>query len=201
MSIISAVCNGDSAIVVTDTDVRLPDGKRGHVSKLLLLPHCNAVMVGRGSVMTNSYLHAALTMSAWDYDEITERMQSALKTAFGLTQSQGEFGPSADIAQGAEVALCGYSPKAGRVVLNLYRSYDGGKTIEAHSDIPNALAPADDIRTDDLSPDRDGLIALAGRQIEAIRKHHPGAAAGGRLVIATVSKASTLIESIDDYPR
>ena len=63
-------------------------------------------------------------------------------------------------------------------------------------DVNNALLPGDlGVSLEGITASRGGLITLTGRQVSAIRKHAPNAAAGGNLLIAEVHPHRVTVET------
>ena len=193
MSLINAVHMGDHALISADTEAVFSDGSRGNVSKLLTIPHVNAVIAVRGSLAFLHKAHAEFcTMS--NFDQMAERAE--LVMSYALAQ-QGSTEHLDKYAHGAEMVLAGYSQKAGRVVIHLIRCEGIGQDTEAHLDIANAILPADlGINLEGISASREGLIELTSRQVKAIREHAPDAAAGGNLIVAEVRPRSIAVESV-----
>lgn len=191
MSLINAVHMGDHALISADTEAVFSDGSRGNVSKLLTIPHVNAVIAVRGSLAFLQKAHAEFcTMPT--FDQMAERAE--LVMSYALAQ-QGSTEQLDKYAHGAEMVLAGYSQKAGRVVIHLIRCEGIGKDTEAHLDVNNAVLPGDmGISLEGITASREGLTELTRRQVKAIREHAPDAAAGGNLLIAEVRPRSMAIE-------
>lgn len=193
MSLINALNMGDHALISADSEAVFSDGSRGQVSKLLTIPHVNAVIAVRGSLAFLHKAHAEFcTMS--NFDQMAERAE--LVMSYALAQ-QGSTEDLDKYAQGAEMILSGYSQEAGRVVIHLIRCEGIGKDTEAHLDIANAILPGNlGISLEGITASREGLIDLTSRQVKAIREHAPDAAAGGNLLIAEVRPRSIAVESV-----
>lgn len=193
MSLINAVHMGDHALISADTEAVFSDGSRGNVSKLLTIPHVNAVIAVRGSLAFLQKAHAEFcTMS--NFDQMAERAE--LVMSYALTQ-QGNTEHLDRYAHGAEMVFAGYSQKAGRVVIHLIRCEGIGHDTEAHLDIANAILPGNlGISLEGITASREGLIELTSRQVKAIREHAPDAAAGGNLIVAEVRPRSIAVESV-----
>lgn len=192
MSLINAVHMGDHALISADTEAVFSDGSRGNVSKLLTIPHVNAVIAVRGSLAFLHKAHAEFAGMTCDFDSMAERAE--LVMSYALTQ-QGNTEHLDRYAHGAEMVLAGYSQEAGRVVIHLFRCEGIGKDTEAHLDVNNAVLPGDmGISLEGITASREGLTELTRRQVKAIREHAPDAAAGGNLLIAEVRSRSMAIE-------
>lgn len=193
MSLINAVHMGDHALISADTEAVFSDGSRGNVSKLLTIPHVNAVIAVRGSLAFLQKAHAEFcTMPT--FDQMAERAE--LVMSYALAQ-QGSTEHLDKYAHGAEMVLAGYSQKAGRVVIHLIRCEGIGKDTEAHLDIANAILPGDlGISLEGITAGREGLIELTSRQVKAIREHAPDAAAGGNLIVAEVHQGRVAVETV-----
>lgn len=193
MSLINALNMGDHALISADSEAVFSDGSRGQVSKLLTIPHLNAVIACRGSLAFLQKAHAEFcTMS--NFDQMAERAE--LVMSYALAQ-QGSTEQLDKYAHGAEMVLAGYSQKAGRVVIHLIRCEGIGHDTEAHLDIANAILPGNlGISLEGISASREGLIELTSRQVKAIREHAPDAAAGGNLIVAEVHQGRVAVETV-----
>lgn len=194
MSLITAVHMGDHALISADTEAVFSDGSRGNVSKLLTIPHVNAVIAVRGSLAFLHKAHAEFAGMTCDFDSMAERAE--LVMSYALAQ-QGSTEHLDKYAHGAEMVLAGYSQEAGRVVIHLFRCEGIGKDTEAHLDVNNAVLPGDmGISLEGITASREGLTELTRRQVKAIREHAPDAAAGGNLIVAEVRPRSIAVESV-----
>lgn len=193
MSLINALNMGDHALISADSEAVFSDGSRGQVSKLLTIPHLNAVIACRGSLAFLQKAHAEFcTMPT--FDQMAERAE--LVMSYALAQ-QGSTEQLDKYAHGAEMVLAGYSQKAGRVVIHLIRCEGIGKDTEAHLDIANAILPGNlGISLEGITASREGLIELTSRQVKAIREHAPDAAAGGNLIVAEVHQGRVAVETV-----
>lgn len=193
MSLINAFNMGDHALISADSEAVFADGSRGQVSKLLTIPHLCAIVAVRGSLAFLQKAHAEFcTMPSFDH--MAERAE--LVMSYALAQ-QGSAEHLEKYAHGAELVLAGYSQKAGKVVIHLFRCEGIGHDTEAHLDVANAILPGDlGISLEGITASRDGLTELTRRQVKAIREHAPDAAAGGNLLIAEVRPRSIAVESV-----
>lgn len=193
MSLINALNMGDHALISADSEAVFSDGSRGQVSKLLTIPHLNAVIAVRGSLAFLQKAHAEFcTMPT--FDQMAERAE--LVMSYALAQ-QGSTEQLDKYTHGAEMVLAGYSQKAGRVVIHLIRCEGIGKDTEAHLDIANAILPGNlGISLEGITASREGLIDLTSRQVKAIREHAPDAAAGGNLIVAEVHQGRVAVETV-----
>lgn len=193
MSLINALNMGDHALISADSEAVFSDGSRGQVSKLLTIPHLNAVIAVRGSLAFLQKAHAEFcTMPT--FDQMAERAE--LVMSYALAQ-QGSTEQLDKYAHGAEMVLAGYSQKAGRVVIHLIRCEGIGHDTEAHLDIANAILPGNlGISLEGITASREGLIELTSRQVKAIREHAPDAAAGGNLIVAEVHQGRVAVETV-----
>jgi hypothetical protein len=199
MSLINAVQMGDYALVSADTDAVFKNGSRGNVSKLLTIPHCNAVMAVRGSMAFMTTAHAQFATVASDFDTMTDLAELVLLYALKVASEQGSLDRLGEYAKGAEMIIAGYSKKAGKVSIHIFRCKGIGEDIEAHLDVNNAICPGDlGISLEGITASKEGLQKLTERQVKAIRENHPDAAAGGRLLIAEVRAQSVLVETVGE---
>ena len=129
MSLINALNMGDHALISADSEAVFSDGSRGQVSKLLTIPHLNAVIACRGSLAFLHKAHAEFAGMTCDFDSMAGHAE--LVMSYALAQ-QGSTEDLDRYAQGAEMILSGYSQEAGRVVIHLIRCEGIGHDTEAH---------------------------------------------------------------------
>lgn len=199
MSIINAVNHSEFALVAVDTEASVAGTARASASKMLTLPHVSGVIAFRGCLLFLGTAHMQLSaMPAESFDDILDAAEDTMKIAFAVNAKQKAVSDyAAEIWQGAEMLLCGYSDRAGRMVIRMLRSYDGGETIHVDEDAARVICPGDlGVESADIEPTREGLAVLAIRQVEAINASTPSAPGGGRLILAEVRRNSIKIETV-----
>lgn len=199
MSIINAVNHSEFALVSVDTEASVAGTARASASKLLTLPHVGGVIAFRGCLLFLGTAHMQFsTMPAESFDDILDAAEDTMKIAFAVNAKQKAVSDyAAEIWQGAEMLLCGYSDQAGRMVIRMLRSYDGGETIHVDEDAECVFCPGDlGVVSADIEPTREGLAVLANRQVQSIKANNPGAPGGGRLIIAEVRREGVTIETV-----
>jgi len=192
MSLFNAFHMGDHVLISADTEAVFEDGSRSNVSKMLTIPHANAVIAVRGSMAVLTEAHSQFA-SLSDFDEMLKFADVVIQYALAKhgDNDLGEFG------KGVEMILAGYSKQAGKLTINLFRCKALGDDVEEHLDLQNVICPGDlNITLEGVSASKAGLVVLTGRQVKAIRDSAPECAAGGNLVIAEIRPRSILLEHL-----
>jgi hypothetical protein len=194
MTILNAWVGEDKALVGVDTEMLGPDGARHSVSKLLPLPHMNAVVACRGP---NLMLSMAMTLchaSTADFDVIAAAMPGILHVAHGMMLKAVNESPvlwSGDPRQldGVTIVFVGWSPSRRRMVGFEYEQetpavgFVAGELSPLHSAPWDPTLPQDP----DLST-RQGMAEYAKLQTDLLHRETPGASAGGRFIVAELSR-------------
>lgn len=207
MSLVNAFVYPDHAFVCVDTEAVLPDGTSAEVSKLFALPHVNAVVACRGTVLLNSILMAFVVAADGDFDGISKRLPNLLSEAFERAIA---LAPALSVAEElvgcAEVIIVGFSPAMDRIVLHSFkRETLAGDFVTTNNVGSYSIGPywADiglNIDALRLKPNGEGLETLALAQVQLMRVREPAAAAGGRLILAEIRRGSMTIRTVCDLP-
>lgn len=106
----------------------------------------------------------------------------------------------------AEVIIVGFSPALGRIVLHHFSRDAITDVFVKHNNVVSyAAAPffpdiGLDIEALRRWPNGEGLEVLALSQVSLMRERHPGASAGGRLILAEIRRDSITIETACAFP-
>lgn len=188
MTLLNYWVTAGRAVVATDTRSITPRGGRlCESSKMIPLPHLNAVCAGRGNL---DFLRAVVAVSQTfppdGLDAMAEQMSVYLREAGAwlLKSTRSEW-----VSELQEVVIVGFSAAAGRITARHYVWDLHAATLVTEKRPRYSIAPADDRQAlpDDLEPTSDeGLMELARAQCRAALALHPEGAFGGRLLIAEI---------------
>lgn len=184
MSLVDVWMTSQKAMVVVDTEGLGSDGRYAECSKLLTLSHANVVMAIRGGDL---FLHALITSlrSAAGFDEAEDDLPAALTF---VTESLKPMPHVIEIHK-QEVTMVGYSRSRGSMCCLVAQSHDEtGFHLQEITDI--YLSPWD------ASWGQEGIRArspgqahaIAAEQVERTLAVLPEGPAGGRLLLAEVTR-------------
>lgn len=208
MSILNAFIYPDHAFVCVDTETVLPGGgPRFETSKLFAVPHLNAVIGLRGTVLLNSMLMAATVLFDGDFDGLSQSLPGLLNNAVerAIALGQCELVTPETVAS-AEVVAVGFSRARGRIVLNFFKSESLDVGFVAYTNItgtfsaPSVTDPELDIEHLRRLPGGEGLKTLGLAQVRMLREREPQAAAGGRLILAEIRQDGMKIGPVCEIP-
>jgi hypothetical protein len=200
MSILNAFISPKRVRVMVDTFAASSAiGQNSHMSKLLALPHSGVVVGARGQQMLFSWIFSDMHMSmAEDYDAVVQKLPSILSTVtdrfFDLCRAKG-----IDTWGGLELVVAGWSNAADRMLGIRFERWPTDSSfkavpIESHSLGPNVQLPD----RHDLPNSVAQMTALAKEQVNTLKAMIPGAAVGGRLLLAEAARDSMSIRTIAD---
>lgn len=212
MTLVNAWIERGRALVAADTVacdetsgglLRRADGTLAEDTKLVALPHLRCVLTSLGALELRHWLQLR-AMYLPDVDQAAERMPVLLQeagSAIGLASRRGcgsavfkRYGHAGDT-----VLTVGWSARRGQVVGLAFKSQDGFRSVR----VDEHAATGDGAVVGFYSPgvldrygfpaDDDTMLQLARRQVDACRVKHPGAAIGGRLMLAEVTERAITV--------
>lgn len=196
MSLINVWLRPDSALVTVDTACTV-NGKPAHTSKMLPLCHINSVLACRGSVAFLAALYTGVLMAGATYDATVEAMPRLLREAMAL--------PFQQIPETRhDVVLVGWSQAQGRAAGQQFIQMEPGAPFQQDSIDQEFVAPWKPSMASLPDPNMLGsMIELAKAQVEALREEvGPDVAAGGRMVMATVTEGGMWIApAVHTFPE
>jgi hypothetical protein len=213
MSIINAFIRPDCGIVCADTEAGPDGGPYSNVSKLVPLPHLNAVVAFRGSLAFAAAAISGLFCLTCDFDELAAQMPALLKAAAEhavamIPRYAPELSSQADrerVGTG-EAVIVGFSPSRSRIVgygfrrNTLAEDFAGGETNYLVA--PGWHDVDFDVQNLKLTADKESMKKLALTQLRLVRERElAGVAAGGRLIYAEVRCGAMIIETVMDFPE
>jgi hypothetical protein len=199
MSILNCSVSERRALVAVDTHVQKNGGASTHGPKLFVVPHANLVLAVRGDVIFGNELAGHLHLGpVADFDEAAAVMPSLLDHAFAaysrLRKEHGDVPWS-----GSEIALVGWSKRAARMQGIRWESWPGDQLFKVTPIEPWSLSPNASWPELPAAPDTAAKMeALARDQLRFIRTHFPGAAIGGRLLVAEITRDAVNVRTVAD---
>lgn len=202
MSILNTWVDGDRAWIAVDTQtIHHLDGREFEFQKMIPLIHQNAVIAGRGTAAFLPTVFYHVAVSVLQFDDLVELMPQILRVAFA-DMIKGAAAAGIEVADDIEketIVLIGWSNRHKRMVSVEYTQLDGLLGWTAQTVGPAYFSPwIEGMKAPDFSDpfNRDSMRQLAELQVRTIKEHAPGAAGGGRYIIAELSRDRMTIETI-----
>ncbi len=199
MSTLNAYVGDHHALLAVDTFVQKNGGVLVHGPKLFPIPHAKVVVGVRGDLIfgmqVSNHLHLGPVA---DFDNAVTTMPAILdRVTADYSQQRKEHG---DLPwAGVEIALVGWSKRAGRMQGIRWESWPGDKLFKTTPIEPWSLSPNADWPEIPKAPDSaEKMEALARDQVKFIRTHLPGAVIGGHLLLAEITREAMTIKCIAD---
>lgn len=197
MSLLNAWILPDEAIIAVDTDGVDDEGIRMPTSKLLLVPHLNAVLALRGQLALLSFLLVRSISSALDsFDALCDAMPAMLGEAAGAIP--GELVVASPI-DGFELVAAGWSARRSRMAARLFVKR-GDMPDMLERDVDRFVSPWNEaMQGVTVAPQ--ALDKIARAQVRWMRETFPGAACGGRLIVCRLTRRSATLEHGYEFQR
>lgn len=193
MSILNVYIEHDRALVAVDTQTLAPDGDRRDMSKLLMLPHAGTAIASRGEIGFFGWVfNAAFASGAAGYDELCGKMPEILAQTeqqyrqFARTQGVETF-------TGYKIALVGWSDAIGRMLGVCYQKWPDWEAMRAAPISPWILSPNAGWEQTPTLPDD---LEQASRDQVAVLRKFPCVAAGGRLLVAELTRHAATVQNV-----
>ncbi len=201
MSILNAWASPDEILVAADTQVVTNEGEINECSKLIVLPHINAVLGCRGVVLFYSIVAMQCVQLAGDFDRLAAELRTWLPRIFGRMVQELQACGRLDMAaiEGETILLAGWSTAARRMVARVWQQDTAaGGFIETEAS-PAYVSPFNEGLFDQEAPRTPELMeVLARKQARLLRDRVPGCAAGGRLVVGRVTQRAVTVSTVAD---
>ena len=205
MSIVQVFVTDDRALIGVDTEAQRLDLDIGfyEAPKLYALPHINAVLTGRGSVFFMSTLFSIICNCKVDFEELKAKLKDLATITFDqVTKNLTQYGVtdhSLFVAQSA--VLVGWWPKLGGfhgVEVDQTNLNDGFQTLNVGQ---RYIKPGHFILDQFPTPTApEAMAKIAAAQVDLIRHQYPNAAAGGRFIVAELTREGMSIREASKFP-
>lgn len=198
MSIIAAFRDDETVTIAVDTATFAPDGSPASISKMVPLVHMPAVLAYRGCALYLEMLFASCHSKGGTFDKLLDAMPSIISEAMPQFHNfAGQLGlTDPQMLEKHDIVLAGWSEREGRMVCRSYlqeRAADGFN-IE---DVRRMFGAPWDPSLISLAPD---VKRFADAQVRKMHREAPHAAAGGRLMVARLSREGMTIRCAGDLP-
>jgi hypothetical protein len=186
VSLLNAWVTPAEAIVAVDTDGVGQDGARMPSSKLLPIPHLNAVMALRGQSAFLAFLFLRCISSSFEtFDEMNDAMP-------GVLADVDAYLPADKIVSscriGNELVLAGWSARRGRMLGRRFLKRDDMDEFSA-ADTELHVAPWH-ASLEGTPTKAHAVEKLARAQVRWMREMFPNAACGGKLLVCRLTRKS-----------
>ena len=191
MTILNVLCDRSRVIVAMDTLALGPDGP-AEMSKFMLVPHSNILVCGRGFAggIFDVFHHARDFQ--WSFDELKERAQAVFEKAIVSlrVESPAAYEHLFAIQQTQTLIVAGWSESEG--AMQAVRIQQGAKSFQRQRLSGECFMPGFSEPVDAPGTDEE-MRTLAEYQVRGIREQHPEFPAGGRLLIADMTRGQTTV--------
>jgi len=186
MSLLNVWVSPERALISVDTDGLTSDGEHVEMSKLLVLAHANTVLGFRGDrrFMHDLFATYYLAAAAVDFDAIVAALPEMLASVILAFRAPG-IAP-----QPYQFAIVGWSAAEGRVCGRWYTGNTGEDGYDV-DELGARVAPWHGAEAARLPDSEDSIRWLSERQAPWLREE--GAAGGGRLLIAQVTRCEIIV--------
>lgn len=190
MSILNVWVSETKALIGVDTDGIMGGAEHVEFSKLIPLVHANVVFASRGDreFLVDLFTDFAQNRIAVTFDVIEEHL---LAVVAGIVKRWRGLGYIADY----QFAIVGWSERRGRMVAIWATGNTGEDGIDL-DEIESRMAPWHESLGRAPVPDSHDVMAGAAQQQASWLQAQPGAAGGGRLIVAELTRDSMSIRSL-----
>lgn len=196
MSLLNVHIKPARALIAVDTQAQVfgSDG-RTEASKLLLMPHLNIVMAARGDLAFFSMVFSCAHRSPanHDFDQLAADMSDSLPVILkqhGVAMSTWGIDPC---GVESEICIVGWSRKLCRMAGMTYERWPGQQEFTTTEIDPWRIGPNAQWSTTPAVDTIEAMQSVARDQVKFMRKHHPQAAIGGRLLVAELTRDAMTI--------
>jgi len=205
MSINNVWIEPDRALVGVDSEGRDDQGRIHQVSKMLPLPHQNSVLSGTGTIPFLNTVWSVCHAAAGDFDRLLKALPELVPFAYkfmlgAAAQYKAPLGPT---PEKQSCIACGWSPSRERMVAVGYSQADEAAGF-VMTEIPDGayVQPGIDDRWRDRlanlpAPNTpEAMGRYAQEQASIVREFVPEIHAGGRFIVATITRNSMTIAPV-----
>ena len=194
MSLLNAWIAPDAAIVVTDSIGMAADGSPLHASKLVVVPHLNAVIAARGQLALLTWLSVRANSAGFGaLDDLLDAMPGMLAEAGAAIGDN--LNVLAGSAPGYEIIVAGWSDRQGRMIGRQFVKR-GDMTASIVRDVDRHISPWH-ASMEGLPIEPGGLEQLARGQALFMRTAFD-AHCGGKLTIARLTRGELNLQTTEE---
>lgn len=190
MSLLNAWIAPDAAVIAVDTVGMAADGSPLHASKLVVVPHLNAVIGIRGQLALLTWLAVRANSAGFaTFDDLLDAMPGMLAEA-AIGDHLNVLGGS---VPGYEVLVAGWSARQGRIVGRQFIRRDDMPDTSIVRDVDRHISPWH-ASMEGLPIEPGGLEQLARGQALFMRTAFD-AHCGGKLTIARLTRDGLTLQT------
>lgn len=195
MSLLNAWIAPDAAVIAVDTVGMAADGSPLHASKLVVVPHLNAVIGIRGQLALLTWLAVRANSAGFaTFDDLLDAMPGMLAEAGAAVGDHlNVLGGS---VPGYEVLVAGWSARQGRIVGRQFIRRDDMPDTSIVRDVDRHISPWHP-SLEGLPTEPHGLEQLAGGQVLFMRTAFD-AHCGGKLTIARLTRGAMTLQTTEE---
>ncbi len=191
MSLLNAWIAPDAAVIATDSIGMAADGSPLHASKLVVVPHLNAVIAIRGQLALLTWLAVRANSAGFaTFDDLLDAMPGMLAEAGAAIGDR--LSVLAGSAPGYEVVIAGPSDRQGRMIGRQFVSRGGEQTVRDTDFHVSPWHPS----MEGLPTAPHGIEQLARGQVIFMRGL--GAHCGGKLTIARLTRGAMTLQTTEE---
>jgi len=192
MSLLNFWASPQEAVIAVDTVGMAADGSPLPASKLLPIPHLNAVIAIRGQLVLLAWLSVRANSAGFaTFDDLLDAMPGMLAEAGAAIDHN--LSVLAGSMEGHELLVAGWSDRQGRMIGRQYVKR-GDMTASIERDVDHHISPWHP-SMDGLPTAPHGIEQLARGQVIFMRGL--GAHCGGRLTVAHLSREGLNLQTKD----
>ena len=202
MSILNAWVGGDRAWVAVDTEgVHHGDGATFECQKMVPLVHQAAILASRGTAVFLPAVFFNVATCLFNFDDLVQQMPVILRHAFDESCRSAEAA-GIEIAKDFDkevIVLVGWSNWHQQMVAIEYIQHDRSIGFAAQTVGPAYYSPwIEGMQAPPFADpfDRTAMVRLAKMQVGLIEDRTPGAAGGGRYIVAELGRQRMTIETV-----
>ncbi len=190
MTINNVWIKSDHALVGVDTECKDANGQIEQVSKLLTLPHMNAVIAGSGQMLFSGILWQGCHSIGGDFDTLIEKMPQILPIAYRVmldSYKNNAISFRGNHEQNSAI-ICGWSQRHVRLVAYVYTQVAEETGFTAVEVTPGLFfhQPIVDHTPQHITVE--AMAYVARKQVRFFRDSGSDIHAGGKFIVAKLTR-------------
>jgi len=195
MSLLNVWVSHATARVVVDTEGRTDEGEYFELSKMVALPHANAVIAGRGiNTFLAMVVEALQLRKAPSFDAMAEQMPAVLQTVTGYLKTQSDI--PHEVIHDQEIVLVGWSNWLMRMNAIAYASKTAAGFVETEFSKMYYSPWLDSWGVRLFAATNEQARVFSQEQIVHALALDPTAPIGGRLLLAELTRDDCRISTL-----